>query len=227
MRLAKYLAHSGVASRRASEAIVAAGRVTVGGSVVTDPAFSVDSDVIVTVDGKAVAPSVDRVVYMLNKPAGVVSTAHDPQSRPTVVELVPSKRRLYPVGRLDIDTTGLILLTDDGGLAQRLTHPSFEVTKTYVAKVGNAPVSNRALAELRKGVRLDDGLTAPAGARLRAPDQIELKIHEGRKRQVRRMCEAVGHPVRSLRRVAIGSIGLGDLKPGEFRLLGRKAIEKL
>ena len=146
MRLAKYLATSGVASRRASEEIVRAGRVTVGGAVVTDPASDVGANDAVSVDGKPVAHGhTGRVVYALNKPAGVVSTARDPQGRPTVVTMVPQTERLYPVGRLDIDTTGLILLTNEGDLAHRLTHPSFEVEKTYRAIVANPPVGERAL----------------------------------------------------------------------------------
>src|SRR5918999_1911200 len=193
MRLAKYLAHAGVASRRASEQLVFAGRVTVDGEVVRDPARDVDGGV--EVDGRPVrAADGRRAVYAVNKPRGVVSTAHDPQGRTTVVSLVPSSRRLYPVGRLDADTTGLILLTDDGELAHRLTHPSFEVPRTYVAKVRRAPVREPALRVLREGVELDDGVTAPARVKRLAPDVLEITIHEGRKRQVRRMCDAVGHP---------------------------------
>src|ERR687884_634606 len=201
MRLAKFLAHAGVASRRASEQIVAAGRVTVAGEEVRDPARDVDGSEPVAVDGRPVrVHDGRRAVYAVNKPAGVVSTAHDPQGRPTVVELVRSGRRLYPVGRLDADTTGLILLTDDGDLAHRLTHPRFEVPKTYRARVGGGPVGDRALARLRNGVDLEDGRTAPAQVRRLGPGRLELTLREGRKRQVRRMCEAVGHPVVELRR---------------------------
>ncbi len=228
MRLAQYLAHSGVASRRASEQIVFDGRVSVGGEVVTDPARDVDGSLPVTVDGKPVRVSTgQRAVYAINKPRGVVSTAHDPQGRPTVVELVPSARRLYPVGRLDADTTGLILLTDDGALAHRLTHPSFEVPRTYHAKVRRAPVREEALKALREGVELDDGRTAPARAKRLAPDRVELTIHEGRKRQVRRMLEAVGHPVVSLERVRFGPLWLGKLEEGAHRRLTAIEIEKL
>jgi 23S rRNA pseudouridine2605 synthase len=163
MRLAKYLAHAGVASRRASEQIVAAGRVTVAGEEVRDPARDVDGSEPVAVDGRPLrVHDGRRAVYAVNKPAGVVSTAHDPQGRPTVVELVTSGRRLYPVGRLDADTTGLILLTDDGDLAHRLTHPSFEVPRVYRARVARPPVRSEALRALREGVELDDGRTAPA-----------------------------------------------------------------
>jgi 23S rRNA pseudouridine2605 synthase len=219
MRLAKYLASAGVASRRASEGIVRAGRVTVGGITVTDPARDVDGSEAVRVDGIAVAPAEARVVYVLNKPAGVVSTARDPQGRPTVVSLVPSDARLYPVGRLDADTTGLILLTNDGELAHRLTHPSFEVPRTYRAHVGGGPVRDPALRALRNGVELDDGMTEAARVRRVGPHSLELTIHEGRNRQVKRMCAAVGHPVLALERVAFGPLALGSLARGRYRRL--------
>ena len=227
MRLAKHLAHAGVASRRAAERLIAQGRVTVAGEVVRDPARDVDGTVEVTVDGERVATSDQHVVYAVNKPAGVVSTARDPGGRPTVVDMVRGPGRLYPVGRLDAPTTGLILLTDDGDLAYRLTHPSFEVSKTYVAVVRGAPVSERALRQLREGIELEDGLTAPASARRLAPDTIELTIHEGRKRQVRRMCEAIGHPAESLRRVAFGPLRLGELPLGAHRRLTLAEVERL
>jgi 23S rRNA pseudouridine2605 synthase len=217
-----------VASRRASEELVRAGRVHVGGDVVTDPARDVDTAAEVTVDGELVRVGGARLVYAVNKPAGVVSTASDPQRRPTVVSLVPeSGARLYPVGRLDIDTTGLILLTNDGELAHRLTHPRFEVPKTYRARVGDPPVSTRALKALREGVELEDGRTAPARVRRLGADELEVTIHEGRKRQVKRMCASVGHPVRRLERVAFGSLKLGELAVGDHRLLTREEVEKL
>jgi 23S rRNA pseudouridine2605 synthase len=168
-----------------------------------------------------------REVHALNKPAGVVSTARDTHGRPTVVELVRSKRRLYPVGRLDADSTGLILLTNDGELADLLTHPRYGVDKVYRAKVQPQRVSSRAIRELREGVKLDDGRTAPARVRRLAPDRLEITIHEGRKRQVRRMCEAVGHPVVALERVAFGPLRLGRLGPGEHRRLTRAEVEAL
>ena len=227
MRLAKYLASAGVASRRASEDVVRAGRVTVAGSMVTDPARDVEPGDAVAVDGRPVAPVHERVVYALNKPAGVVSTARDPQGRPTVVTLVPQTERLYPVGRLDIDTTGLILLTNEGDLAHRLTHPSFEVEKTYRAVVGGPPIRDGALRALRDGIELDDGRTAPARVRRVAADTIEIMIHEGRKRQVKRMCEAVGHPVKRLERVAFGPLQLGDLPRGRWRRLSSDEVESL
>ena len=227
MRLGKFLATAGVASRRASEEIVRAGRVTVGGEIVTDPARDTDETADVRVDGRPLSPLAERVVFMVNKPAGVVSTARDPQKRPTIVSLVPVDVRLYPVGRLDAGTTGLILLTNDGELAHRLTHPRFEVPKTYRAVVGNAPVRAAALDRLRQGVRLDDGLTAPADVRLIRPDTIELTIREGRKRQVKRMCDAVGHPVRSLTRIRFGSLKLGSLRPGAHRQLTEEEVRAL
>ena len=228
MRLGKYLAHAGVASRRASEQLVFDGRVTVGGEVVRDPARDVDDSSGVAVDGSPAHGWVgERAVYAVNKPAGVVSTARDPQGRPTIVELVPSRRRLYPVGRLDSESTGLILLTDDGPLAHRLTHPSFEVPRVYRATVRRPPVRARALQALREGVMLDDGVTAPARVRRLAADTVELTIHEGRKRQVRRMLEAVGHPVAALERVAFGPLGLGRLEPGAHRRLTAAEIERL
>jgi 23S rRNA pseudouridine2605 synthase len=227
MRLAKYLARAGVASRRAAEEIVRAGRVTVGGTTVEDPARDVGEDDQVQVDGKAVALEPERLVYALHKPLGVVSTAHDPQGRPTVVSLLGHQVRLYPVGRLDLDTTGLILLTNDGELAHRLTHPRYEVPKTYLATVGGPPVTERAVRRLRNGVQLDDGPTAPARVARRGPQTLEITIHEGRNRQVRRMCEAVGHPVRGLRRMAFGPLSLGELKPGEHRRLSEEEIREL
>jgi 23S rRNA pseudouridine2605 synthase len=227
MRLAKYLASAGVASRRASEGMIRAGRVSLDGVTITDPARDVRKHDVVAVDGRPVAPVHERVIYALNKPAGVVSTARDPQGRPTVVTMVPQTERLYPVGRLDIDTTGLILLTNEGDLAHRLTHPSFEVEKTYRAVVGAPPVREAALRALRDGVELDDGRTAPARVRRVSADTIEITIHEGRKRQVKRMCDAVGHPVKWLERTAFGPLHLGDLPRGRWRKLGDEEVRAL
>jgi 23S rRNA pseudouridine2605 synthase len=227
MRLAKFLAHAGVASRRRAETLITAGRVTVGGEVVTDPARDVDEASGVAVDGGAVAGAEERVVYALNKPPGVVSTARDPGGNPTVVSLIDDPRRLYPVGRLDADAAGLILLTNDGELANRLTHPRYEVPKTYRVRVTSPPVSEAALRRLREGIELDDGMTAPAKVRRLAPDTIELTIHEGRNRQVKRMCEAVGHRVLELERVRFGPLLLGDLKRGGSRRLTAAEVERL
>jgi 23S rRNA pseudouridine2605 synthase len=226
MRLVKFLAHAGVASRRAAERIIAEGRVTIGGEVVTDPARDVDETSRVALDGRTVEPE-PHEVHALNKPAGVVSTARDTHGRPTVVQLVRSPRRLYPVGRLDADTTGLILLTNDGELAERLTHPRYGVKKVYRARVQPARLSPRALEALRQGVQLDDGHTAPAQVRQPAPGVLELTIREGRKRQVRRMVEAVGHRVVELERVAFGPLGLRGLEPGKSRRLTKSEVERL
>jgi 23S rRNA pseudouridine2605 synthase len=227
MRLAKHLAHAGVASRRAAEQIVFAGRVTVDGEVVRDPARDVTEADAIAVDGRPVALERRHVVFALNKPAGYVSTAKDPQGRPTVVSLIESRERLYPVGRLDADTTGLLLLTNDGDLAHRLTHPSFAVPRVYRAQVRNPPVREPALRRLREGVMLEDGMTAPATARRLTPDRLELVLHEGRKRQVRRMCEAVGHRVVRLERIAFGPLRLGDLPLGRHRRLNAAEVEAL
>ena len=227
MRLGKFLATAGVASRRASEELIRAGRVTVNAEAITDPARDVTDDDTVALDGQAVRQPETRVVYAVNKPVGVVSTARDPQRRPTVLSLVPVPVRLYPVGRLDADSSGLILLTNDGELAHRLTHPSFEVPKTYLAEVGGPPVSEPALRALRAGVELEDGLTAPAQVRRIAPNRLEITIHEGRNRQVRRMCQAVGHPVRQLERIGFGPLKLGGLPSGAHRQLGDEEIDGL
>lgn len=231
MRLAKYLAHAGVASRRSAEALIAAGRVTIAGATVTDPARDVDQHSVVALDGKLVSGPEPRVLYALNKPVGVVSTARDTHGRRTVTELVPvNGLRLYPVGRLDIDTSGVILLTNDGELANRLTHPRFEVPKTYRAKLRGGPIDDDSLEALRTGVELEDGRTAPARVRRigrSGSDTIELTIHEGRNRQVRRMCEAVGHPVRELERTSFGPLALGGLEPGAHRRLAAAEVERL
>jgi 23S rRNA pseudouridine2605 synthase len=226
VRLAKFLAHAGVASRRAAERLITDGRVTVAGEVVTDPATDVGPAGEVSVDGRAVAPE-PREVHALNKPAGVVSTAHDTHGRRTVVDLVRSPRRLYPVGRLDADSTGLILLTNDGELADLLTHPRYGVEKVYRARIRPPRLSPRALQALRDGVELDDGPTAPARVRQVGPGVLEIALREGRKRQVRRMCEAVGHRVVELERVAFGPLGLRGLQLGRSRRLKDAEVERL
>jgi 23S rRNA pseudouridine2605 synthase len=228
VRLGKYLAHAGVASRRGAEVIIRDGRVSVDGVVTVDPAVDVGGYEAVTLDGRLLGGPEAHVVHVVNKPAGVVSTASDPQGRRTVIQLIDAGgSRVYPVGRLDVDTTGLILLTNDGELANLLMHPRYEVEKTYRATVAGGPVGGRAIRALREGVVLEDGPTAPAGVRLLASDQIELVIHEGRKRQVRRMCEAVGHRVIALERVAYGPLVLGALGVGEHRRLEEAEIELL
>jgi 23S rRNA pseudouridine2605 synthase len=225
MRLAKYLAHAGVASRRAAEQLIADGKVRVGGEVVKDPARDVDEASAVEVDGGPVVPE-PREVWAVNKPKGVVSTAREPGRRRAVTELVESERRLYPVGRLDAESTGLILLTNDGELANRLTHPRYGVAKTYEVRLVHPP-SERDLDRLRNGIRLDDGQTAPAEVEWLGERDLEITIREGRKRQVRRMTEAIGNEVDELTRIRIGSFDLGGLRRGEARRLDRREIDAL
>jgi 23S rRNA pseudouridine2605 synthase len=217
-RLQKVLARLGLGSRRVCEEMIADGRITVNG-IVADLGrrIDVESD-LVELDGAVVGVKPGLVHYLLNKPTGVVTTADDPQGRPTVVGLVPDEPRVFPVGRLDMDTEGLLLLTNDGDLTHRLTHPSFGVEKEYIAHVEGTP-TRAVLRHLREGVELEDGRTAPADAALVAPGVIRLTIHEGRNRQVRRMCEAVGHPVIRLVRSRIGPIADRRLKPGHWRPL--------
>jgi 23S rRNA pseudouridine2605 synthase len=217
-RLQKVLASTGWGSRRSCEELIAAGRVTVNGEVAqlgrrVDP----DADLI-EVDGAPVGVKPGLVYYLLNKPTGVVTTAKDTHGRKTVVELVPTEPRVFPVGRLDVDTEGLLLMTNDGELAHRITHPSHGVDKEYLVHV-RGRVSPGELRRLRDGVELDDGLTAPAAASQPSPGVIRLTIHEGRNRQVRRMCDAIGHPVLRLVRTRIGPITDRNLRPGDYREL--------
>ncbi|HEX5469382.1 MAG TPA: pseudouridine synthase [Gaiellaceae bacterium] len=228
MRLNAYLARAGIASRRGSEELIRAGRVTVNGKA-AGLATVVERGDRVQVDGAEVVP--EPLVYvLLHKPSGVVATARDPQGRPTVVGLVGHERRIVPVGRLDADTTGVLLLTNDGELANRLMHPRYEVDKVYEAEVEGTP-SDSALARLEAGVELDDGATAPARARLLrssgATSLVELQLHEGRKHQVKRMLEAVGHPVRRLHRSSYAGLGVQGLAPGEWRELSVVEVERL
>jgi 23S rRNA pseudouridine2605 synthase len=228
MRLQKFLAHAGIASRRRAEDLVRAGRVSVGGITVRDPARDVDEHSGVKVDGRPVAGAEPHEIWALNKPVGVVSTAKDTHGRRTVLDLLPKGgHRLYPVGRLDADTTGLILLTNDGALANRLMHPSFQVPKTYRVKVARPPVREAALHALRNGVELEDGMTAPALVRRLHPGELDITIHEGRKRQVRRMCDAVGHPVKEIERIAFGPLRLGALPRGQARRLTAAETHRL
>ncbi|HEX6420224.1 MAG TPA: pseudouridine synthase [Acidimicrobiales bacterium] len=225
-RLQKVLAQAGLGSRRACEELIAAGRVRVNGAV-AELGTRVDPETdVVEVDGARLGVRQGLVHYLLNKPAGVVTTAADPQGRPTVVDLVPVEPRVYPVGRLDADTEGLLLLTNDGDLAHRLTHPSYGVEKEYLAEVAGSP-GRGALRRLREGVDLDDGRTAPAKASLVGDNALRITIHEGRNRQVRRMCEAVGHPVRRLVRVRIGPLSDRRLAPGAWRPLSQAEVREL
>lgn len=224
MRLNAYLARAGVASRRKADQLIKAGRVTVNGEVGQLNTF-VESRDRVAVDGEEVR--LQRLAHvLLHKPAGIVTTASDPQGRRTVVDLVEHDVRVVPVGRLDVDTTGALLLTNDGELAHRLAHPRYEVEKVYEADVEGEP-SDDALKRLAEGVELEDGMTAPAEVRRVAPSKIELSIHEGRNRQVRRMLEAIGHPVRRLHRSRYAGLTLDDLAPGQWRELSAEEVRRL
>jgi 23S rRNA pseudouridine2605 synthase len=229
-RLQKLLARAGLGSRRACEELIAEGRVTVDGEVAQLGRRADPLTQRIELDGVAVVVRADLVYYLVNKPVGHVSTASDPQGRPTVVGMVPSDPRVFPVGRLDTDTEGLLLLTNDGELTQLLTHPSFGVVKTYLAEVEGIPGA-RALAALRDGVTLDDGPTAPANVRIvqrhRGNAALELGLHEGRNRQVRRMCEAVGYPVVRLVRTRIGPLRDDRLQPGAWRALRPAEVRAL
>jgi 23S rRNA pseudouridine2605 synthase len=225
-RLQKALSAAGYGSRRVCDDLIAEGRVTVNGEVAA-LGRRVDAEVDqIEVDGAPVASKAGLVHYLLNKPAGTVTTADDPQGRPTVVQIVPDEPRVYPVGRLDFETEGLLILTNDGELTHRLTHPSFGVEKEYLAEVeGNPP--DGVLGRLRKGIELEDGVTSPAVVGRKAPNLLSITIHEGRNRQVRRMCEAVGYPVKRLVRVRIGPLRDDKLKPGMWRELTQLEVRKL
>jgi len=225
-RLQKVLAQRGLGSRRHCEELIADGRVTVNGEVAS-LGRRVDVLVdLVEVDGTPLAVRPGLVYYLFNKPRGVVTTLADPQRRQIVTDFVPTEPRVFPVGRLDADTEGLLLLTNDGELAHRLTHPSYGVEKEYLAEVAGRP-SAAAVRQLREGVELEDGVTAPAKVALSPPNLLRITIHEGRNRQVRRMCEAIGHPVRRLVRVRIGSITDRRLKPGTWRELTLAEVRAL
>jgi 23S rRNA pseudouridine2605 synthase len=225
-RLQKVLARAGFGSRRTCDDLIAAGRVRVNGDVaVLGQRVDPDTD-RVDVDGVPVSVRDGLVYYLLNKPRGVVTTAADPQGRPTVIELVPLEPRVFPVGRLDADTEGLLVLTNDGDLTYRLTHPSFGVEKEYLVEVEGAPAAP-ALRRLRQGVELDDGMTAPAKVGSVGATALRITIHEGRNRQVRRMCAAVGHPVVRLVRTRVGSLTDRSLKPGEWRPLTQAEVRGL
>jgi 23S rRNA pseudouridine2605 synthase len=224
VRLNAFLARAGVASRRGADELIRSGRVRVNGEPGELGTFVERGDVV-ELDGQRLEP--EPLVYvLLHKPAGVVTTARDPQGRPTVVGLVGHERRVVPVGRLDADTTGALLLTNDGPLAHRLMHPRYEVDKVYEAEVEGEP-DDEALARLADGVELDDGVTAPADVRRLGPSLVQLTIHEGRKHQVKRMLEAVGHPVRRLHRREYACLTLEGLAPGEWRELTPDEITRL
>jgi 23S rRNA pseudouridine2605 synthase len=222
MRLNAYLARAGVASRRKADELIKAGRVRVNGEPGELNTF-VESRDVVEVDGERVQKQALSYV-LLHKPQGVVTTAHDPQGRPTVVDLVGQETRVVPVGRLDVDTTGALLLTNDGPLAHRLAHPRYGVEKTYEVETWKEP-NDEALRRLAEGVALEDGLTSPARVRRLGPARFELVLHEGRNRQVRRMAEAVGHRVRRLHRSAYAGLGVDGLAPGEWRELSADELD--
>ena len=225
-RLQKVLAQAGIGSRRACEALIAAGRVTVNG-VVAGLGQRVDAtEDRVAVDGVPVSVRPGLVHYLLNKPAGVVTTSADPQGRATVIDLVPPQPRVFSVGRLDATTEGLLILTNDGELAHHLTHPRYGVEKEYFAVVEGSP-SPSAVRRLREGVELEDGITAPARVALIPPNGLRLTIHQGRNRQVRRMCAAVGHPVVRLVRTRIGPVADRQLRPGAWRMLTPSEVRGL
>ena len=224
-RLQKILGRSGLASRRVSEDLIDSGRVTINGKVATlgDKATEFDQ---IELDGIPVLRNPDLVHYLLHKPRTVLSTASDPEGRETVVDLVPSEARVFPVGRLDADSEGLIILTNDGDLTQRLTHPSFGVPKEYLAHVEGVP-SRSAIRRLREGIELEDGMTSPAEVSMPQDGLLRIVMHEGRNRQVRRMCDAVGHPVLRLVRVRIGPITDPALSAGDWRTMTRDEIYSL
>jgi 23S rRNA pseudouridine2605 synthase len=224
VRLNAYLARAGVASRRSADELIKAGRVRVNGRPGELNDFVGGRDVV-EVDGHRVAAQ-ELAYVLLHKPAGVVTTAHDPQGRPTVVELVEHTSRVVPVGRLDADTTGALLLTNDGELSHRLAHPRYEVHKVYEVEVEGEP-DDEALGQLAAGVELEDGRTAPAQVRRLGPSRLELTIHEGRKHQVKQMCEAVGHPVRRLHRSRYAGLDLTGLQPGRWRQLRADEVQRL
>jgi pseudouridine synthase len=224
VRLNAYLARAGVASRRGAEELIRAGRVRVNGEPAGLATFVAAGD-RVELDGQPLAPEALAYV-LLHKPAGVVTTVRDPQGRPTVVGLIGHERRVVPVGRLDADTTGALLLTNDGPLAHRLAHPRYQVDKAYEADVEGEPSAD-ALRRLAEGVVLDDGPTAPALVRQLGPSRLELTLHEGRKHQVKRMCAAVGHPVVRLHRRAYAGLTVDGLAPGEWRELTPPEVERL
>lgn len=230
-RLQRFLARAGVASRRAAEGLILSGAVTVNGRPVTVLGSKVEPGDLVTLHGRQVEPPEETAYAMLHKPAGYVTTMDDPQGRPRVVDLLPAAGpRIYPVGRLDLDTTGLLLLTNDGDLAHKLLHPSRGVWKTYHARVLGQP-DRASLTALHRGILLADGLTAPAAAQILAWEDgyatLEIKLHEGRKHQIRRMLAAVGHPVVALTRVKFGPLELGDLPCGSWRPLTANEVQEL
>ncbi|MFH1216351.1 MAG: pseudouridine synthase [Pseudomonadota bacterium] len=231
-RLQKILASSGVGSRRKAEEYIRQGMVTIDGQVVTDMGIKIDPAAHqILLNGKSIQSSEEKIYILLHKPTGYVTTLSDPQGRPIVTSLLSGiKQRVFPVGRLDLDTEGALLLTNDGELAQRILHPSFEVKKTYVAKVAGKPSSDK-IKLLESGVMVEGRRTSPASVKVLQQNSrfslLEITIHEGRKRQVRKMCAAIGHRVLALKRLSYGNLQLGSLPSGKFRILRKKDIEKI
>lgn len=230
IRLQKYLAECGVASRRKAEELIAMGRVALNGEIVTAPGIKVSPEDIVMVDGKRVFPENEKVYIILNKPKGYVTTVKDQFSRKSVIDLVDTKYRVYPVGRLDYDTSGLIILTNDGDFAYKLTHPSHEVEKVYIAEVKGI-LGMDGIKRFSRGILIDGYVTAPSKIKLLEKRNgtcvVEIRIHEGRNRQIRKMCEAIGHRVLSLMRVSIGGLELNGLEEGKWRMLNKSEIKML
>lgn len=229
-RIQKYMARCGVASRRKSEEIITQGRVKVNGKVVNDIVIIDDEKDVVQVDGKTIKPELDKIYIMLNKPVGVVTTASDEFGRKTVTEMVNISERIYPVGRLDFDTSGLLLLTNDGDMAYKLTHPSHEISKLYVAKIIGIP-SKDEIERFKNGLVIENYTTSKADIRIieseRNNSTVEVQIHEGKNRQVRKMCEKIGHPVLNLKRIAVGDLKIGGLETGKWRYLSKEEINYL
>ncbi len=228
MRLQKFLAHSGVASRRKSEEIIALGRVKVNNSIITDPAFNVERADKVEVDGRIIKNKSKYEYYLLNKPIGIVSTARDEKNRVNVTDLIETNTRIYPVGRLDIDTSGLIVITNDGVLTNIMTHPRYELEKTYIATATGRP-NKHSLDLLRRGMTIDGYKTKGAKVKIlknyETHSVIEVIIDEGRNRQIKKMFEQINHPLKALKRVKVGELEIGGLRPGEYREFNDEEIE--
>lgn len=230
-RLQKYIADCGVASRRKAEELIKQGRVKVNGTVVTEMGTKVGDADLVEVDGKGIKPENKKVYILLNKPAGYVTTAKDQFGRPTVLDLLKGVReRVFPVGRLDYETTGLLILTNDGDFTYKMTHPKHEIEKTYVATIEGVP-TNEEISRFEKGLMIDDYITAPAKLKILSQNNrkcvVEVTIHEGKNRQVRKMCETIGHPVLTLKRISLGKLSLGNLAEGSWRELSQQEVKSL
>lgn len=231
MRLQKYLALSGVASRRRSEELIAEGKIKVNNEIITEMGFKVDPERDrIFVDGKEVLPTDEKVYILLNKPTGYITTVSEQFQRKKVTDLINVPQRIFPVGRLDYDTSGLLLLTNDGDLTYRLTHPRFKVEKKYISKIQGIPTKDM-IAAFKRGLKIEDYITAPANFKIIKTEGndalVEITIHEGKNRQIRKMCDAIGHPVITLQRISMGNLALGRLKVGEWRFLSEEEIRYL